>query len=125
ELGEADDFNAISGHGIEAAISGNQILVGNRKLMQDHQVDIGDAEQALIDYEADGKTAMLIAIDGKYRGIVAVGDTIKETAPEGISELQEEGVEVIMLTGDSERTAQAIAKQVGIDHVIAQVLPEE
>src|SRR5699024_1171956 len=125
DLGEVDNFNAIPGHGIEAAISGNQILVGNRKLMQDHQVDIGDAEQALIDYEADGKTAMLIAIDGKYRGIVAVADTIKETAPQAISELQEEGLEVIMLTGDNERTAQAIAKQVGIDHVIAQVLPEE
>src|SRR5699024_1877543 len=72
DLGEVDNFNAIPGHGIEAAISGNQILVGNRKLMQDHQVDIGDAEQALIDYEVDGKTAMLIAVDGKYRGIVAV-----------------------------------------------------
>ncbi|GAB3044133.1 heavy metal translocating P-type ATPase [Virgibacillus ainsalahensis] len=125
DLGEVNDFNAIPGHGIEATISSNQILVGNRKLMQDHQVDIGSAEQELIDYEVDGKTAMLIAIDGKYRGIVAVADTIKETAPQAIKELKEEGLEVIMLTGDNERTAQAIAKQVGIDQVIAQVLPEE
>ncbi|UOQ83956.1 heavy metal translocating P-type ATPase [Gracilibacillus salinarum] len=125
ELGEVDDFNAIPGHGIEATISSNNILVGNRKLMQDHQVDVGSAEQELIDYEVDGKTAMLIAVDGKYRGIVAVADTIKETAPQAIRELQEEGLEVIMLTGDNERTAQAIAKQVGIDQVIAQVLPEE
>lgn len=125
ELGEVDDFNAIPGHGIEATISSNNILVGNRKLMQDHQVDVGSAEQELIDYEVDGKTAMLIAVDGKYRGIVAVADTIKETAPQAIKELQEEGLEVIMLTGDNERTAQAIAKQVGIDQVIAQVLPEE
>src|SRR5690625_4929901 len=125
ELGEVDDFNAIPGHGIEATISSNNILVGNRKLMQDHQVDVGSAEQELIDYEVDGKTAMLIAVDGKYRGIVAVADTIKETAPQAIRELQEEGLEVIMLTGDNERTAQAIAKQVGITEVIAQVLPEE
>ncbi|WP_373892952.1 heavy metal translocating P-type ATPase [Virgibacillus sp. CBA3643] len=125
DLGEVDDFNAIPGHGIEAAISSNQILVGNRKLMQDHQVDVGDAEQELIDYEVEGKTAMLITVDGKYRGIVAVADTIKETAPQAIRELQDQGLEVIMLTGDNERTAQAIAGQVGIDQVIAQVLPEE
>src|SRR5699024_5706163 len=122
---EVDEFDAIPGHGIEVTISGNKILVGNRKLMQDHQVDVGDAEQELIDYEVEGKTAMLIAVDGEYRGIVAVADTIKETAPQAIRELQEEGLEVIMLTGDNERTAQAIAKQVGIDQVIAQVLPEE
>ncbi|WP_077596150.1 heavy metal translocating P-type ATPase [Oceanobacillus kimchii] len=125
DLGEVDDFNAIPGYGIEATISSNQILVGNRKLMQDHQVDVGGAEQILMDYEVEGKTAMLIAIDGDYRGIVAVADTIKETAPQAIKELQEQGLEVFMLTGDNERTAQAIAKQVGIDQVIAQVLPEE
>src|SRR5699024_7555154 len=93
--------------------------------MQDDQVDVGDAEQELIDYEVGGKTAMLIAVDGEYHGIVAVADTIKETAPQAIRELQEEGLEVIMVTGDNERTAQDIAKQVGIDQVIAQVLPEE
>ncbi|WP_373867237.1 heavy metal translocating P-type ATPase [Virgibacillus salexigens] len=122
---EVKEFDAIPGHGIEVKISGKHVLVGNRKLMQDHHVDVGGAEQELIDYEVEGKTAMLIAIDGNYRGIVAVADTIKETAPQAIKELQEQGLEVIMLTGDNERTAQAIAKQVGIDHVIAQVLPEE
>ncbi len=125
DLVEVDDFTAIPGHGIAATISNNHILVGNRKLMQDHQIDVGSAEQELIDYEVDGKTAMLIAINGKYRGVIAVADTIKETAPQAIRELKEEGLEVIMLTGDNERTAQAIAKQVGIDQVIAQVLPEE
>ena len=125
DLVEVDNFNAIPGHGIEVTISGNNILVGNRKLMQDHQIDVGDAEQIMIDYEVEGKTAMLIAVDGEYRGIIAVADTIKETAPQAIKELQEQGLEVIMLTGDNERTAQAIAKQVGIDQVIAQVLPEE
>ncbi|WP_010096261.1 heavy metal translocating P-type ATPase [Ornithinibacillus scapharcae] len=122
---EVDEFVAIPGHGIEAKITGKQILVGNRKLMHNHQVDIGDKEEILVEYEVNGKTAMLIAIDGKYRGMVAVADTIKETAPQAIKELKEQGLEVIMLTGDNERTARAIAKQVGIDQVIAGVLPEE
>src|SRR5690625_3599373 len=78
DLVEVDDFTAIPGHGIEVKISGNNILVGNRKLMHDHQIETGGAEQELIDYEVDGKTAMLIAIDGKYKGIVAVADTIKD-----------------------------------------------
>lgn len=125
DLLEVDDFSAIPGHGIKATISNRDILVGNRKLMQDHHVAVGDAEQELVDYEVEGKTAMLFAIDGKYRGVVAVADTIKETAPQAIKELKEQGLEVIMLTGDNERTAQAIAKQVGITEVIAQVLPEE
>ncbi|WP_405102839.1 heavy metal translocating P-type ATPase [Oceanobacillus sp. FSL H7-0719] len=125
DLIEVDNFEAVPGHGIEVAISGKHILVGNRKLMQDHQIEIGDAEQALVEYEIAGKTAMLLAIDGQYRGIVAVADTIKETAPQAIAELREQGLEVIMLTGDNERTAQAIAREVGIDQVIAEVLPEE
>lgn len=125
DLMEVDNFEAVPGHGIEVAISGKHILVGNRKLMQDHQIEIGDAEQALVEYEIAGKTAMLLAIDGQYRGIVAVADTIKETAPQAIAELREQGLEVIMLTGDNERTAQAIAREVGIDQVIAEVLPEE
>src|SRR5699024_11153098 len=106
-------------------ISGKQVLVGNRKLMNDYQIDMKGNEEELVEFETNGKTAMLIAIDGKYRGIVAVADTIKETAPQAIRELKEQGLEVIMLTGDNERTAQAIAKQVGIDQVIAGVLPEE
>ncbi|RDW18255.1 copper-translocating P-type ATPase [Oceanobacillus arenosus] len=125
DLAEVDDFKSIPGHGIEAIISGNNILVGNRKLMQENQIDVGGAEIELVDYEVDGKTAMLVAVNGIYRGIVAVADTIRETAPQAIKELKEQGLEVIMLTGDNERTAKAIAKQVGIDQVIAQVLPEE
>ncbi|GIN57277.1 copper-translocating P-type ATPase [Lederbergia ruris] len=122
---DVDEFNAIAGHGIEAKMSGKHVLVGNRKLMNDHQIHIEGYEEKLVEFENNGKTAMLIAIDGKYRGIVAVADTIKETAPQAIRELKDLGIEVIMLTGDNERTAQAIAKQVGIDQVIAQVLPEE
>src|SRR5699024_12267755 len=82
-------------------------------------------EEKLVNYGTGGKTAMLIAIDGKYRGRVAAADTIKETAPEAIKQLKDVGIEVFMLTGDNERTAKAIAKQVGIDQVLAEVLPEE
>ncbi|SDM82051.1 heavy metal translocating P-type ATPase [Sediminibacillus halophilus] len=122
---EVEDFTAIPGHGIEATISGKHIVVGNRKLMQNHGIGTEVAEDTLVDYENSGKTAMLIAIDGQYRGTVAVADTMKETAPEAIKQLKALGIDVIMLTGDNERTAQAIAKQAGIEQVIAQVLPEE
>lgn len=93
--------------------------------MNDNNIDVSHAEEKLIDYETNGKTAMLIAINGKYRGTVAVAATVKDTAAQAIEQLIDEGLKVIMLTGDNERTAQAIAKQVGIDQVIAQVLPEE
>ncbi|SFA84267.1 Cu+-exporting ATPase [Lentibacillus halodurans] len=122
---DADSFEAIPGRGIKATISGKQVLIGTRKLMIEHDVAISDAEDDMAAYETDGKTAMLIAVNGEYRCIVAVADTIKETAIEAISQLHEQGLETIMLTGDNERTAQAIARQVGIDQVIAQVLPEE
>ncbi|SET03339.1 Cu+-exporting ATPase [Oceanobacillus limi] len=125
ELVEADDFSAIPGHGIEASIAGEKVLVGTRKLMNDHNIDVRHVEDDLKNYESNGKTAMLIAVNDEFSGIVAVADTIKETAVEAIDQLKALGLEVIMLTGDNERTAQAIAKQVGIDHVIAQVLPEE
>src|SRR5699024_5583386 len=85
--------------------------VGNRKLMNDHQINTAGYEEKLVNYETDGKTAMLIAIDGEYRGTVAVADTIKETAPEAIKQLKDLGIEVFMLTGDNERTAKAIAIQ--------------
>lgn len=124
-LMDVDDFEAIPGHGIRSVIEGEDVLVGTRKLMTDHNIETRHAEDSLKAYEVSGKTAMLIAIGGKYSGIIAVADTIKDTAKEAIGMLQEQGLDVIMLTGDNERTAYAIANQVGIDHVIAQVLPEE
>jgi len=122
---DVDDFEAIPGHGIRAVINQEEVLVGTRKLMMDHDIDIQHVEDSLSTYENNGKTAMLIAVDGRQSGIVAVADTIKDSAKEAISILKELGLDVIMLTGDNERTAHAIAKQVGIDDVIAQVLPEE
>lgn len=125
ELFNTDEFQAIPGHGISAQVNGKTILVGTRALMEKYNIAYQQEETAMQYFEENGKTAMLIAVDGQFEGIVAVADTVKETAKEAISQLQSEGLEVIMLTGDNERTAKAIAKQVGIDHVIAQVLPEE
>ncbi|WP_010650131.1 heavy metal translocating P-type ATPase [Oceanobacillus massiliensis] len=119
-----DSFSALPGRGIEATISGNRIIVGNRKLMRENQINV-NAEQELVDFELKGKTAMLIAVNGIYKGSVAVADRIKETAPEAIRQLKEQGLQVFMLTGDNERTAKAIADQVGIEQVMAQVLPEQ
>ncbi|MBM6628895.1 copper-translocating P-type ATPase [Mammaliicoccus vitulinus] len=124
-INNVDDFDAIPGYGIKAHVNGKEILVGNRKLMSEHGIDINIFEKDLSNLETEGKTAMLVAIDNTFKGIVAVADTIKEHAPEAIKMLHEEGMEVIMLTGDNERTAQAIANQVGIHHVISEVLPEE
>ncbi|SFF04523.1 heavy metal translocating P-type ATPase [Alteribacillus iranensis] len=122
---DTEHFEAIPGHGIQATIGGNEVLVGNRTLMAKNDVKTDGKERELTAYETDGKTAMLIAVNGEYRGSVAAADTLKETAKEAIQQLKDQGLEVIMLTGDNERTAQAIANQAGIDEVIAQVLPEE
>ena len=125
EVGEVDDFEAIPGHGIEAVIEGRKVLVGTRKLMTDNDMDEEAISSEMEQYEYDGKTAMIVAVDGEIKGVVAVMDTVKESAAEAIASLKDEGLEVIMLTGDNTRTAQAIARSVGIDNVIAEVLPEE
>lgn len=124
-LTDTDDFEAVPGHGIKARIATKEILVGNRKLMNDYGIDVSHAEEELQRYEQSGKTAMLIGIDGTYHGMVAVADTLKETAKEAIQQLKDQELEIIMLTGDNRRTAHAIAKEVGIEEVIAEVLPEE
>nr|WP_300003723.1 heavy metal translocating P-type ATPase [Tissierella sp.] len=120
----ADNFTAVPGKGLKADFEGRKILIGNRKLMSEAGLDIGDKESTLAELETLGKTAMLIAIDGKLSGIIAVADTIKETSLEAIKELQKMGLTVYMITGDNERTAKAIADQVGITNILADVLPE-
>src|SRR5699024_9820351 len=122
---EPDNFAAIAGHGIEATFGEQRVLVGTRKLMHDEGIDVTAHEETMQQFEIEGKTAMLIAADGVFRGIVAVADTIKDTAIEAMKILHENNMELVMLTGDNERTAQAIARQVGIDRVIAEVLPEQ
>ncbi|QYA40333.1 heavy metal translocating P-type ATPase [Macrococcoides caseolyticum] len=124
-LEEVSHFEAVPGHGIRTQIDNEDIYVGNRKLMQQYNIEIETFEPNMQLFEAQGKTAMMIAYEGKVQGIVAVQDTVKPSAKDAINELKAMGIEVIMLTGDNTRTAQAIASEVGIDEVIAEVLPED
>ncbi|WP_110927289.1 heavy metal translocating P-type ATPase [Bacillus massiliglaciei] len=124
DTGQASDFTAIAGYGIQASVDGRHVLAGTRRLMEKHGADIGRTEKIIEKLEQEGKTVMLAAVDRKYAGILAVADTIKETSEEAIQRLKDKGLEVILMTGDNKRTAQAIAAQAGIRHVIAEVLPE-
>lgn len=124
ELPGTQSFEAFPGFGIQAMVEGKQLLVGTRRLMEKYNIDAKAAYHSMSRLEEAGKTAMLVAIDGQYAGMVAVADTIKETSKAAVSRLKEMGIQVIMITGDNERTAKAIAAQVGIDHVRAEVLPE-
>ncbi|MFF5995050.1 heavy metal translocating P-type ATPase [Lysinibacillus sp. KU-BSD001] len=119
-----DQFEAIPGYGIRATVKGTDILVGTRKLMAQHHIDIAPVLSNMESLEAEGKTVMLAAFNGQYAGMVAVADTVKTTSEAAIKRLLDMHVNVIMMTGDNERTAQAIARQVGITEVIAEVLPE-
>ena len=118
-----ESFEAIPGLGIRAKVFGHPILLGNRGLMAMAGVGIGGAEAALPRFEADGKTAMLLAVDGQLAGVITVADTLKDHAAEAVRALKAMGIEVLMLTGDNRRTAEAIARQAGVDRVIAEVLP--
>ncbi|NWF87121.1 heavy metal translocating P-type ATPase [Candidatus Bathyarchaeota archaeon] len=122
---DADSFEAVPGHGVQASYKKQRILLGNRKLMRINNVDIGSVEEKLARLEEQGKTAVLLAVDGKIAGIVAVMDTPKDNAAEAIKQLKDMRLEIAMLTGDNERTAKAIAEQLNIDTVIANVLPWE
>jgi len=118
-----ETFEAIPGFGIRAKVFGHPILLGNRGLMAMAGVGIGGAEATLPRFEADGKTAMLLAVDGQLAGVIAVADTLKDHAAEAVRALKAMGIEVLMLTGDNRRTAEAIARLAGVDRVIAEVLP--
>lgn len=125
EFMKPQSFAAIPGHGIEVTIEGKQILIGNIKLMTDKEIvmkKIGDTSEKLA---SEGKTPMYVAVDGELAGIIAVADTVKENSRRAIEGLHRMGIEVAMITGDNKLTAQAIAKQVGIDRVLAEVLPQD
>ncbi len=124
KLGNIQFFEAIPGYGVQATVSGQGVVIGTRKLMQQYGIDIQSVLPAMEELEKKGKTAMLVGINGQYAGLVAVADTIKETSKEAVQRLKQMGITVIMMTGDNERTAQAIGKEVGVDAVIAEVLPE-
>ncbi len=118
-------FEAIPGHGVRASSGGRSILLGNRKLFQSVAIPVAALEPQLQHLEEDGKTAMLVGIDGRLAGIIAVADTLKDSAFEAVSVLDALGIEVVMLTGDNKRTANAIARKLGIRRVLAEVLPGE
>ncbi|HBJ1652199.1 heavy metal translocating P-type ATPase [Clostridium botulinum] len=125
QLKEINKFNAIPGHGIEVLIDEKNIFLGNKKLMQEKNVDISSLDAQSERLSNDGKTPMYISINSELKGIIAVADTVKENSKEAIETLHSMGIKVAMITGDNKNTANAIAKQVGIDIVLAEVLPED
>jgi Cu+-exporting ATPase len=118
-------FKAIAGHGVQGVIDSKSIFLGNRRLMERENISLGSYISQIQKLEEEGKTVMMLGVDGKLAGLIAVADTLKETAKAGIKALQDKGIEVVMITGDNKRTAQAIASKVGIKKVLSEVLPEQ
>jgi P-type Cu+ transporter len=126
EVISPDSFKAVAGHGLQAVYSNQNIMIGNRKMMYDHKISIdATIETRLSQLEQEGKTAVLVSINNHLSGIIAIADTIKEGTKEVIEKLKNQRIASIMLTGDNERTAKAVASKIGIDRVIAQVLPHQ
>jgi Cu+-exporting ATPase len=125
EVGEPEEFKAIPGHGVEARVEGRRVLVGNARLMSRANVSSVEFEESAARFADEGKTAMFVAVDGRAAGVLAVADAVKEDSASAVRALQRIGVEVVMITGDNERTARAVARQVGITRVLADVPPEE
>jgi len=122
-LSEPQGFRAISGRGVSATVDGRRVLLGNLALMQEQQVHLNGLAPEVERLQAEAKTAMLLAIDGEAAGVIAVADTVKPGSKEAIASLHVQGIEVVMITGDNRRTAEAIAREVGIDRALAEVLP--
>ena len=121
---EPHSFDAVPGRGVEAVVEGRTVLIGNVRLMRRASIATEAVDDDVLALQEEGKTAMYVAVDGRVAGVVAVADTLKEDSLEAIRVMRELGLEVVMLTGDNQRTARAIARQVGIDRVLAEVLPE-
>ncbi len=118
-------FKAIAGHGVEGFVNKRKVFLGNKKLMEKESVRLGDKEEEIVRLENEGKTVMMLAVGDMLVGLIAVADTVKDSAKEGVKMLQKMGIEVVMITGDNKRTAKAIADQVGIKRVLAEVLPQD
>lgn len=122
---DSSSFNAIPGYGIEGSVNGKKMWIGTRKLMQQQGIEIESILTMMEELEDNGKTAMLVAIDGQLAGMIAVADQVKESSKDAISRLKEMGLKVVMITGDNSRTANAIGRQVGVDEIRAEVLPQD
>ncbi len=125
ELLEPGEFQSITGKGIQVAVDGHTVLIGNRRLLDDAGIETGAMEEQAERLAIEGKTPMFAAIDGRPAGVVAVADTVKENSVAAVATLRRLGIEVVMITGDNRRTAEAIARQVGIERVLAEVLPQD
>ncbi len=125
EVLKLDHFEAIPGYGIQVQVEGNKVLLGNKKLMVERQISFAGLEEESNKLASEGKTPMYIAVEDTLAGIIAVADVVKESSAKAIQKLHQMGIEVVMITGDNKRTADAIAKQVGIDRVLAEVLPQD
>lgn len=125
ELSEPQDFNAIPGHGVEAKIEGRHVLLGNAKLMNDRSIELNGLSQKSSQLADQGKTPMFVSVDSKAAGIIAVADPIKEDSYDAIKQMKSLGLQVIMITGDNRHTAEAVGRQVGVDRVLAEVLPQD
>ncbi len=123
-LVEPTGFKAEAGHGVQAEVEGRSVMVGNVRMFQSRGIQLGNLESEVARLQSEAKTAMLVAIDNEAAGIIAVADTIKDSSKEAIADLHKMGLQVVMITGDNQKTADAIAKQVGVDQVLAEVLPE-
>jgi len=123
-LVEPERFSAVRGKGVFATIAGQQVLVGSRRLLQSYQIDPSPLEKEVTRLEDEAKTAMLVAVDGRLAGVIAVADTLKDDSAAAIAALHRMGIQTAMITGDNRRTAQAIARTVAIDHVLSEVLPD-
>ncbi|MDQ2977497.1 MAG: heavy metal translocating P-type ATPase [Acidobacteriota bacterium] len=124
-LENATAFNSLTGKGVTGEVDGHKVSLGNRALLDDLKIDAGELATKAESLRADGQTVMFVAVDGKAAGLVGVADPIKETTPEAIKQLHEEGIRIVMLTGDSRTTADAVAKKLNIDEVVAEVLPNQ
>ncbi len=125
KLSKTDDFQSVTGKGVTGIVGGRKVALGNIKLLTDIGIDVGDLPQQADNLRAEGQTVMLLAIDGKAAGLIGVADPVKETTPEAIRDLHAEGIKVVMLTGDSRKTAEAVAAKLDIDRVQAEVLPDQ
>jgi len=124
-LEQSDEFEALPGHGVRALLNGKEVILGNKRLMTERKIDFAKLHAEAAKLSSQGKTPMFVAVDNKAAGIIAVADTLKEHSKEAVIDLQNLGLEVVMLTGDNHRTAQAIAGELGISRVMAEVLPQD
>jgi Cu+-exporting ATPase len=124
-LGEPRGFDSVTGHGVQATVDGREVLVGRKELLADTDIDPSTLEETAGTLASDGKTAIYAAVDGRPAGVIAVADTIKEDSPSAVHALRDLGLEVVMITGDNARTGEAVARQVGIERVLAEVLPQD